>query len=104
MFSNTNVANDYRILLLRGEIMTILEHLIEQLKVLKRADPRSMIECNIKGRKERFEITHLGNAIRVVYLINFEKVNEQNFKFKENLKAVAIKVLDFFKIPRDQDA
>ena len=83
--------------------MTILEHLMEQLKVLKRADPRSMIECNIKGRENRFEITHLGNAIRVVHLINFEKVNEQNFKFKENLKAVSIKVLDFFKIPRDQE-
>lgn len=84
--------------------MTILEHLVEQLKTLKRADIRSMIDCNIKQRKERFEITHLGNSIRVVYLVNSEKVKEQNFKYKDNIKAVAIKVLDFFKIPRDQDA
>lgn len=84
--------------------MTILEHLIEQLTTLKRADPRSMIECNINQRKERFEITHLGNSVRVIYVKDSERENEQNFKFKDNLKATAIKILDFFKIPRDQDA
>ena len=82
--------------------MTILEHLIEQLKTLKGADPKSRIDCNIDKRAERFEITHLGNSIKVDYFVNFEKTKEQSFKFKDNVKATAIKVLDYFGVKRDK--
>ena len=82
--------------------MTILEHLIEQLRILKRAEPKSKIDCNINQRKERFEITHLGSIVKVEYFENYEKSKEQSFKYKDNFRAVAIKVLDYFNINRDK--
>lgn len=80
--------------------MTILNDLAKKLETLKRAEPRSMMDCNITGRNDRFEMTHLGNSVKIRYIRN-DNFTEQSFKFKDNFKAVSTKILDYFKISRD---